>query len=173
VRSVRLRRNADEVSASSDQPTTDYERFAKRWMTGFIAVLLRAVHEPALAYDLATEALATARLRWSSAPEGPERLAWLIELGTVVLAQTVKRGQVPSIERRREQQPAARVLSVAEQRELTALAEARIKLPTEAQAAADALARSAPPLHVLRTLRRSDLVHANPLPDRAFDRDDR
>jgi len=142
-------------------------------MTAFIGVLLRAVREPALAYDIATESLATARLRWSSAPAGSERLAWLIQLGTVVLAQTVERGQVPSIERRREHQPAARVLTVAEQRELTALAEARIELPIEAQAAADALARSAPPMHVLRTLRRSDLVDAEPLPDWTLDRDDR
>ena len=161
------------MSESSDRQATDYERFAKRWMTALVAVLLRAVREPVLAYDIATEALATARLRWSSAPEDPERLAWLIQLGTVVLAQTVERRQVPSIERRREHQPAARVLTVAEQRELTALAEARIELPTEAQAAADALARSAPPMHVLRTLHRSDLVDAEPLPDRTLDRDDR
>jgi len=160
------------VSESSDPQATDYERFAKRWMAALIAVLLRAVREPALAYDIATEALASARLRWRSAPEGRELLAWLIELATAVLTQTVERGQVPSIERRREHQPAARVLSVAQQRELTVLAEARIELPTEAQAAADALARSAPPMHVLRTLRRSDLVDAEPLPERTLDRDD-
>ncbi|MGI9099007.1 MAG: hypothetical protein ACR2H2_11055 [Solirubrobacteraceae bacterium] len=148
----------------SDQPTSDFQLFATRWLAEIVAVFLRAVREPALAYDLATESLAAARLRWRSAPDGPERVAWLLELGAAVLATAVQRGRVPSTERWREQQPAGRTLTVAEQHELMALADARLELPAGAQAAADALARTAPPMHVLRELRRSDLVDAEPLP---------
>jgi hypothetical protein len=127
-------------------------------------VFLRAVRDAALAYDLATETLATARLRWASAPPPPQRIAWAIELGTGVLAETVERGRVPSLERLRNRRPAPLRLTVAEQHELMALAEARFELPPEARAAADALARTAPPAHVLRELRGSDLVDADPLP---------
>lgn len=35
------------------------------------------------------------------------------------------------------------------------------------------VARNAPPMHVLRELRRSELVDAEPLPDRARERDGR
>jgi hypothetical protein len=144
--------------------------FATRWLAETVAVFLRAVRDPALAYDLATETLAAARLRWSSAPDGHERVAWLLELGADVLAAAVKRGRVPSIERRREHQPSRRTLTVAEQHELMSLAEARLELPQGAQDTADALARNTPPMHVLRELRRSDLVDAESLPDRALDR---
>lgn len=149
----------------SDRFSGDFERFASRWLAPLVAAFLRAVRSPALAYDLATETLAAARLRWTSAPDGPRRVAWLIELGVDVLAATVERTRVPTTERRRNQQPVPQRLSVAEQRELTALAEARLDLPADAQAVAEGLARTAPPAHVLRELRCSDLVEAAPLPD--------
>ena len=154
----------------SDQPGTEFERFARRWLAETVAVFLRAVREPALAYDLATETLSTARLQWSSAPSGPDRVAWLMELGTATLGTAVARRRVPSTERRRERHPARRTLTVAVQREFIALAEQTLELPPAAQAAADELARSAPPIHVLRELRRSDLVDAELLPDQEPER---
>ncbi len=153
-----------------DQPTSEFRVFASRWLAETVAVFLRAVRDPALAYDLATETLAAARLRWRSAPDGPDRVAWLIELGAAVLTAAVEGTRVPSTERRREQHPARRMLTVAEQHELMALAEARLELPSGARAAADDLARTAPPMHVLPELRRSDLVDAEPLPDRERER---
>lgn len=156
-----------------DQSADDFHLFATRWLAETVAVFLRAVRDPALAYDLATETLAAARLRWSSAPEGEDRVAWLLEVGAAVLAGAVERMRVPSSERRRNQHPSPRTLTVAEQRELTALAEARLELPPVAQGAAEALARSAPPTHVLRGLRGSDLVAAEPLPERRPERHER
>ena len=50
-----------------------------------------------------------------------------------------------------------------------ALAEEPIELPITAAAAADALARMAPPPHVLAGLRLSGLVEAEPLPDHERD----
>lgn len=151
----------------------DYRRFAARWMAEIVAVFLRAIREPALAYDLATETMAAARLRWSSAPADCERVAWLLELGADVLAATVQCGRVPSTERRRQQQPPRNMLTVVQQQELMALTEARLELPAAAQGVADALARTAPPMHVLRELRRSDLVDAEALPDGARECHDR
>lgn len=68
------------------------------------------------------------------------------------------------MERRRDRQPSPRTLSVAEQREITALAEANLELPPGARDAAEELARMAPPQHVLRELGLSGLVAAEPLP---------
>lgn len=159
-----------EMAELPEQSSSDFERFAKRWLRELVAVFLRAVREPALAYDLASETLATARLRWSSAPTDPHRVAWLLELGAVVIAAAAEHRCVPSNERRRNQQPDVRTLTVAQQHELMALAEIRVELPVDAQAAADTLARMAPPWHVLREIRRSGLVEAEPLPARRPDR---
>ncbi len=144
----------------------EFELFAERWFTSLLTVFLRSVRYPALAYDLTTETLATARLRWESAPTGDEAVSWLLRLGGKVLDTAVERGHVPSVERHRGRHPAAHRLSVAEQQEIMALAETHIELPTTARDVADALARGAPPRHVLLDLRLSGLVQAEPLHDR-------
>ena len=46
-----------------DQPTGEFQLFATRWLPETVAAFLRAVRDPALPYDLATETLAAARLR--------------------------------------------------------------------------------------------------------------
>jgi hypothetical protein len=144
---------------------SDYEAFVGRWLASLVAVFLRAVRDPALAYDLATETLAAARLQWEFAPSGDAGVEWVLHLGANVLDAAVERGRVPATERRRGQQPAPRRLTVAEQREIMALAEQHVELPAAARHAADALARMAPPPHVLAGLRSSDLVQAELLPD--------
>ena len=155
----------------SDHTGRDYQLFARNWFVPLVAVFLRSVLEPALAYDLATETIAAARLQWDSAPVGDEAVDWLLRHGASVLDAAVEQRRVPSVERRRGRQPAPRRLSAAEQQELMALAEARIELPAGARDAADALARTAPPRHVLLELRLSGLVEAEPLPhlERALD----
>ncbi|HZE05943.1 MAG TPA: hypothetical protein VE127_12000 [Solirubrobacteraceae bacterium] len=147
------------------RPGPEYERFVSLWLAPLVAVLLRAVHDAALAYDLATETLAAARVRWESAPSGDAGIEWVLRLAAEVLDATVERGRVPATERRRGQQPQPRRLTVAEQQEIMALAEHPVELPAAARDAADALARMAPPPHVLARLNRSDLVDAEPLPD--------
>jgi DNA-directed RNA polymerase specialized sigma24 family protein len=145
--------------------TGTFEPFAERWFAPVVAVFLRSVRHPALAYDLATETLAAAWLQWDVAPSGDEAVDWLLRLAAHVLDATVERKRVPSVERGRGHRPTSRRLSVAEQRQITALAEEHIELPASAQDAADALARMAPPPHVLTELRLSRLVEADPLPD--------
>lgn len=159
------------MGEASDHAQREYELFASRWFARLVAVFLRSVRDPALAYDLATETLAAARLKWESAPTGHEAVGWLLWLGVGVLDAAVQRGGVPAIERRRGRQPATKRLSASEQREITALAEAQIELPASAREPADALARTAPLRHVLVTLRLSGLVEADPLSDRERSRD--
>jgi hypothetical protein len=155
------------VGEVSDQrPGMGYETFVSQSLAPLVAVFLRVVRDAALAYDLATETLAAARLRWESAPCGEARVEWVLRLGSKVLDTAVERGRVPAAERRRGQQPRPRRLTVSEQHEIMALAEQHIELPAAARDAADALARMAPPPHVLARLERSDLVEAEPLPDR-------
>lgn len=150
----------------SDQPSeTGYETFVSQWLAPLVAVLLRTVRDPALAYDLTTETLAAAHLRWESAPSGEAGIEWVLHLAAQMLEIAVERGRVPTTERRRGQQPTPRRLTVAEQQEIMGLAEQHIELPPAAQGPADALARTAPPPHVLAQLGRSDLVEAEPLPD--------
>lgn len=148
----------------SDQSRSRHESFASRWLTPIILVFLRATRDPALAYDLATETLATARIQWESAPTGDQAVAWAIDLGCDLLAATVARRRVPSTERQRGNNPRPHRLTAAEQQQIMALAEAHLELPPSAQAAADALARTAPPRHVLANLRLSELVEREPLP---------
>lgn len=144
----------------------DYEVFVGRWVTQLVAVFLRAVRDPALAYDLTTETLAAAHLQWEFAPADDDAVAWVLQLAADVLGETMRSGRVPLTERRRRHQPNTRRLSVTEQQEIMALAEERLELPTAARDAADALARMAPPPHALSGLRLSRLVQAEPLPDR-------
>jgi hypothetical protein len=155
---------------SDQRRETGYEAFVARWLAPLVAVFLRAVRDAALAYDLATETLAAARLQWESAPTGNAAVELVLRLGIPVLDKAVERGRVPATERRRGQQPESRRLTVAEQQEIMALAEEHIELPGTARDAADALARMAPPPHVLAQLRRSDLVQAESLPGPATDR---
>jgi DNA-directed RNA polymerase specialized sigma24 family protein len=155
---------------SHQRPDTGtFEPFAERWFAPLVGVFLRSIHDPALAYDLATETLAAAWLQWDSAPSGDEAVAWLLRHAAHVLDATVERRRVPSVERRRGHRPTSRRLSVAEQRQITALAEEHIELPVSAQDAADTLARMAPPPHIVTELRPSGLVEADPLPDHERD----
>lgn len=146
-----------------------FELFAERWFASLVGVFLRSVDQPALAYDLATETLASAWLQWDAAPSGDEAVDWLLRLAAHVLDATVERERVPSVERRRGHRPTSRRLSVAEQRQITALAEEHIELPASARDAADTLARMAPPPQVLTELRLSGLVEADQLPDHERD----
>ena len=149
---------------SDHRSETGYETFVSQWLAPLVAVFLRVAHDAALAYDLTTETLAAARLRWQSAPPGDAAVEWVLQLGAEIVHAAAERGRVPTTERRRGQQPSPHRLTVAEQQEIMALAEQHIELPGEARHAADALARMAPPPNLLARLRGSDLIEAEPLP---------
>ncbi|HEY5262107.1 MAG TPA: hypothetical protein VIJ33_08335 [Solirubrobacteraceae bacterium] len=157
----------------SDHAQRDFERFAATWLAPLVAVLLRAVHDPALAYDLATETLAAARSRWdpTDANENDDRSAWLIALGGSVLADAAERMRVPSVERRRRgREPTPHTLTISDQQELAKFAESPLELSAAALEAAEALARTAPPHHIIRGIHLSGLVSAQALPDHERDR---
>jgi hypothetical protein len=148
---------------SDQQQENHFEAFVGRWLAPIVAVFLRAVGgDPALAFDLATETLAAARLRCEFSPDDDAAVERVLRLGANVLDETVQRKRVPATERRRQQRAAHR-LSTAEQREIVALAEEHIELPVTARDVAEALARMAPPPHVIAQLRCSELVQAEPL----------
>jgi hypothetical protein len=162
-----LRRMGEPAS----DPSQEFESFARDSLAPLVAVILRVVHDAALAYDLATETLAGARWRWESrvAP-GDDRFAYLIELGGAVLAEAAERRRVPSVERRRRpSEPPSLALTVADQQEIARLAEAHLELTPAAHEAAARLARTSPPVHILREIGLSGLVEAQALSDR--DRD--
>jgi predicted RNA polymerase sigma factor len=152
----------------SSDLTDEFESFARTSLAPLVAVILRVVQDAALAYDLATETLAGAPWRWEwPLAAGDDRFAWLIEVGGTVLAEAAERKCVPSVERRRRtSEPPSLALTIADQQEIARLAEAHLELTPAAHEAAARLARTSPPLHVLREIGLSGLVDAEPLPDR-------
>ena len=158
----------------SRDPNEEFESFARTSLALLVAVMVRVVHDAALAYDLATETLAGARWRWESpVAVGDDRLAWLIELGGEVLADAAQRERVPSVERRRRTgEPPSQTLAIADQQEIARLAEDRLELSPRAHEIAESLARNSPPLHTLRAIGLSGLVDAQALPDRERERHD-
>ena len=150
------------MSAHRNEAHEGWDDFARQHVALLVTGLLRVVGNPVIAFDLAVETLATLRWRWSESPAGNEqRLIWAFETSHALLAVAVARGVVPSVERTRDHQ---RTLSIAEQQQITRLAEQRLDLPSRVQEVVDALARDAPPPQQLRALRCSPLVDAEPLP---------
>ena len=161
-----------KMGEPASDPSEEFVSFARGSLAPLVAVILRVVRDEALAYDLATEALAGARCRWESclAP-GDDGFAWLIEFGGAVLAEAAERRRVPSLERRRRTgEPPSLTLTVADRQEIARLAEAYLELTPAAHEAAARLARTSPPLHILREIDLSGLVDAQALPDRERDR---
>lgn len=143
-----------------------WDEFAHQRVTLLVAVLLRVVASPPVAFDLAVETLATLRRRWSECPADDEdRLIWAFETSQALIAAAVCRGVVPSVERTRDQHADHRTLSIAEQRQIVALSEQPLDLPPRVRDVVDAMARDAPAPGQLRALRCSPLVSAEPLPE--------
>jgi hypothetical protein len=87
------------------------------------------------------------------------------------LAEAAERRRVPSVERRqRAGEPLSLTLTIADQQEIARVAEAHLELTRAAHEAAARLARTSPPLHILREIDLSGLVDAQALPDRERDR---
>lgn len=150
-----------------------WDEFAHQRLTLLVAVLLRVVASPPVAFDLAVETLATLRRRWSeNSADDEERLLWAFDTSRALIAAAVARGVVPSVERTRHQRPDHRILSIAEQQQIIRLSEQRLDLPPRVQDVVDAMARDAPAPGQLRALRCSPLVGAEPLPDRDRETDD-
>jgi hypothetical protein len=165
-------RDVRQCAAMMPVPPDDagFEELARRWLGTLMAVVLRAVHDPVLAYDLSTEVVAAARYEWVSLPADDQALGELLQISVRVLAHAATTGRVPAIERRRHREPPSHRLTAAQQQEIVRLAEQVLELPPAARTAADALTRTAPPPRAIRNLKPSALVDAEPLPDRSGDR---
>jgi hypothetical protein len=151
-----------EVSADRRQ---DWDEFARLHASPLLLILLRIVHEPALAFDLATETLAAIQTECDAPPHADQALADLIDCASRQLSRAAATGRVPTVERHRRQEINPHRLTAAQQHELARLAERHLDLPENVRSAADALARSAPPHTVLKQIALSGLVEAERLPD--------
>ncbi len=152
---------------------SSFEDIAGPWLGTLMATMLRAVHDPVLAYDLSTETAAAARHEWTTLPTDDEALEALLKIGVRVLADAARTGRVPTVERRRRREPPSQRLTVAQQREIIRLSEQVLELPPAERAAAAKLASTAPPPRAIHSLKPSGLIDADPLADRAGDRDAR
>lgn len=152
---------------------SSFAEIAGSLLPALMATVLRAVHDPVLAYDLSTEVVAAARHEWATMPADDDALAGLLTIAVRVLAHAASTGRVPTVERRRRREPPSQRLTVAQQREIVRLAEQVLELSPAARAAVAELARTAPPPRAIRGLKPSSLIDFEPLPDRPGDRDAR
>lgn len=149
----------------SPNTEADWESFGRRWLTPLVAILVRTVHEPALAFDVCTETLAAARTEWPHPIGGDDALAELLALAARILDAARARESIPALERRRHHRAQPLRLTIDEQRATMKLADAHLDLSPATQAAAEALARDAPPPWAIRNIRLSGLVDADSLPN--------
>lgn len=136
-----------------------------------ILALVRALKDPALAWDVAAEAMASAALAWGTF-SGGSRMAWVLGHGRRVLEEARTSGRVPAQARARNGANAVKRLSADEQATLRALASEPLGLDSDAAAVVDQLAREGPPPHVLLEIALSSLTirgMAAPIPQEHAD----
>ena len=136
-----------------------------------VLALVRALKDPALAWDVAAEAMASAALVWGTF-SGGSRMAWVLGHGRRVLEEARTSGRVPAQARARNGADAVKRLSADEQATLRALASEPLGLDSEAAAVVDQLAREGPAPHVLREIALSSLTirgMAAPIPQEHAD----
>lgn len=122
-----------------------------------ILAFVRALKDPALAWDVAAEAMASAALAWGTFPGG-SRMAWVLGHGRRALEEAEASGRVPAQARARNGATAIKTLSADDQATLRAQAAEPLGLDADAAAAVDQLAREGPPPHVLREIALSALT---------------
>jgi hypothetical protein len=143
----------------------------ERNLSTLVLVFVRAVRDPALAWDLAAETMAAATLAWTTFPGG-SRMAWVLEHGRRVLRDAQDTGRVSSQERTRNRAAATKTLTSDEQRALLEGACEPLDLDPEASAMVDALARGAPAPGVLLEIGLSPLTIRGPARTRSPEHDD-
>jgi hypothetical protein len=122
-----------------------------------VLVFVRALGDPALAWDVATEAMAAASLSWATFPGG-SRMAWVLDHGRCVLRDARGSGRVSSHERTRNCATVAKTLGADEQHALRKAAGEPLDLDPDAAAVVYALEREAPPPRVLVDIALSPLT---------------
>jgi hypothetical protein len=123
-----------------------------------VAVMVRAVRDPALAFDLATELLAVAAFRWDRY-SAESRMAWVLAFGPALVARALGGDRVPCDERLRNRpQLEPRTLTVEHLEWLRCLVDEPLDLDPEARRVAAQLEREAPPPGRLRRVALSPLI---------------
>ena len=135
----------------------DRSDWRERNLATVILALVRVLKDPALAWDVAAEAMASAALVWARFPGG-SRTAWVLEHARHVLADAQASARVPAHARARNGGSTVKTLSAAEQRMLRDGAREALGLDADAADAVDRLAREAPPPHVLGDIALSPLT---------------
>jgi len=135
----------------------DRDAWRKEHLPTVILVFVRAVRDPALAWDLAAETMAAAARSWDTS-SGGSRLEWVLDLGRRVLVDAADAGRVPSLERTRNNAAAGHALTAAEQAQLRTLAEAPLLLDGPAREALARLERESPPPQILAEIALSPLT---------------
>jgi hypothetical protein len=120
-----------------------------------LAVLVRILHDAAMAFDVATETVAAVVLleRQGQTPS----LDDLMRMAGRVLADAAERGSVPTVERRRLRGK-TRTLSSTQLDEIARLGRDSLELPSHDVHAMDELMRTAPGPGVLGRIELSPLV---------------
>lgn len=152
------------VGGLSPAAESEWEHFGRRWLPTLVAIIVRTVHDAALAFDISTETLAAASTEWARPIVGDDGLVELLALAARTLDVAADRQSVPALERRRHRRSQPHRLTIDEQQAALRLAEAPLDLPPAAQAAVESFAQQAPPPWAVRRIRLSGLVEAEPLP---------
>ena len=135
----------------------DRDAWRKENLSTVVLVFVRVVRDPALAWDLAAETMASAALTWS-AFSGESRLAWVLEHGRRVLRDAANTGRVAHLERSRNNAGTPRVLAAIEQAQLLDLAQEPLTLDGPAREMAAMLQREAPARELINDIALSPLT---------------
>jgi hypothetical protein len=149
----------------------DRDEWRKRNLGTLVLALVRAVKDPALAWDIAAEAMAAAACVWSKFPGG-SRMAWVLGHGHRVLRDARESGRVSCQWRTRNHVTVSKTLSFDEQCELKDRSSESLGLDQEAAAMVESFAREAPPPPVLFEIALSTLTIPVGARVRSWERDD-
>lgn len=142
--------------------------WAARNLPLVLAVMMRVVRNPELAFDLGTEALAEAALQWDRHRGEQSRMAWVLERVPALLERAIADSRVPCVERLRNRpRLSGRALTREEVAWLSGLVDQQLELDSEARHVAERVAREAPTALQWRRVALSPLVSLEETHDRA------
>jgi hypothetical protein len=142
-------------SPADDTP----DAWTRRNFAPVVAVVIRAVRDPALAFDLATELMAVAALHWDRYPAVGSRMAWVLGFAPALVTRALDGDRVPRDERMRNRPRLEPRTLTDEYREwLRRLVDEPLDLDPEARRAAARLEREAPPPDRIRRVALSPLI---------------
>lgn len=135
------------------------EAWTSRNLAAVVTVMVRVVRNPVLAFDLATELLAVAALRWDRYPAAGPRMAWVLGFAPALVTRALGADRVPCDERLRNRSHLEpRTLTGEHLAWLQRLVGEPLDLDPEASRVAARLEREAPPPDRIRRVALSPLI---------------